>query len=251
MKRHLVRDIARSLGSRTRLRYLIAVMRQLGGVEPRECNLCGYAGLFRALDHPPRYDAECPRCGSRERARLFGLLLEREPAALRGRVIHFAPEASLAGLIRRHASEYRSADLRATGCDLSLDIERMALPDASVDTFILNHVLEHVDDRKALAEIHRCLAPGGSTLISLPIVESWRTTYEDGSIARGSDDRLRALHFGQADHLRFYGADLRQRIADAGFALSEFVAGGADCARYGLIRGETIFWARKAAAPAP
>ncbi len=250
VKRYFFRDVARSMRSRERFLYLIAVARQIGGKFPRACNLCGYQGMFQALGHPPRYDALCPGCGSRERQRLIGLVLDRQPELARGRVIHFAPEASLAGRLRELAAEYRSADLYAPGCDLKLDIEAMALPDASADLFVVNHVLEHVDDRQALAELYRCLAPGGVALLSTPVVEGWPTTYEDPAIAAGSSDQVRLLHFGWPDHLRFYGRDIRHRIRAAGFDLSDFVATGAETARHGLIHGETIFIARKPAAAA-
>ena len=226
---------------------MIAVMRQLGGVEPRECSLCGFRGLFHAFGHPPRYDAQCPRCGSRERHRLFALLLASRPGLGRGaRTVHFAPEPLLTREFRSRAADYRTADLHMAGCDLKLDIERIALPDESVDLFVVNHVLEHVDDASALAELFRCLAPGGTAAITTPVVEGWKRSYEDSAIAEGPDERLRVLHFGWPGHRRHYGADIRERIAGAGFELSEFTANGAETVRYGLAHGETIFLARKA-----
>jgi predicted SAM-dependent methyltransferase len=83
---------------------------------------------------------------------------------------------------------------------------------------ICNHVLEHVDDRKALTEIMRILAPGGMLVASVPIIEGWDTTYEDVAI---KDPEDRALHFGQSDHVRWYGRDFRDRLKAAGFEISE------------------------------
>jgi SAM-dependent methyltransferase len=246
VKRHLIRDVWRGLGSVERLRYVIAVLRQLGGATPRTCNLCGYQGLFLARGHPPRYDSECRRCGSIERHRLFGLMLDAHPALGRGRVVHFAPEPRLAAALRARAADYKSADLYMPGCDLRLDMTAIDLPDASVDFFVANHVIEHVaDDRAALSELYRCLAPGGVAALTTPVIEGWRTTYDDPAIAAGESERMRILHFGWEGHLRYYGADLRDRIAQAGFALDEFVAAGAASVRHGLIRGEAIFLARK------
>lgn len=225
---------------------MIAVMRQLGGVEPRECTLCGHMGRFEALGHPPRYDAQCPACGSRERHRLFGLLLQKLPELGRGlRVVHFAPEPAISRELRTRAGRYQTADLLMEGCDLRLNVEAIALPDASVDLFVLNHVLEHVDDRSALAELHRCLVEGGTAILSMPVIEGWNTTYENPVVAKGGSQRLRTLHFGWPDHLRYYGSDVRERIRRAGFELSEFHADGEETARYGLIPGERIFLARK------
>src|SRR5690606_22633231 len=112
----------------------------------------------------------------------------------------------------------------------------------SFDRVVCNHVLEHVDDRKALAEIFRVLRPGGIALLSTPLIEAWATSYEDDSI---QDPDMRVLHFGQDDHLRYFGRDVRDRIASAGFALEDFVATEPDVATYGLLRGECIFMATK------
>jgi SAM-dependent methyltransferase len=242
VKRHFFRDVARSLRSRERFRYMVAVIRQLGGVQPRECNLCGFQGLFQALGHPPRYDAECPRCRSRERHRLFGLLLRAKPDLGRDRrIVHFAPEALIRARLSERTPCYRTTDLHRSGSDLRLDIEAMELGDSSVDLFVLNHVLEHVDDARALADLHRCLVPGGAAIVSTPIAEGWRTTYENEAIASGGSDRDRLLHFGQADHVRFYGRDIRDRFAASGFVVEEFTADGGETVRYGLMRGETLF----------
>lgn len=246
MKRYFFRDVARSLRSHQRFRYMIAVIRQLGGVYPRECNLCGFNGLFLAMGHPPRYDAVCPKCDSRERFRLFGLMLAGRPElGVGSRTIHFAPELLLRGELERRAAEYRTADLYDSSCNLCLDIERLDLPDSSVDLFVLNHVLEHVDYVKALAELFRCLAPGGTAVVSTPVVEGWSDTYENDAVAYGDSEKLRVLHFGWPDHRRWFGRDLRERFAEAGFVLEEFTPGGEKTVRYGLIRGEAIFIAHK------
>jgi hypothetical protein len=52
-------------------------------------------------------------------------------------------------------------------------------------------------------------------------------------------------HYGQSDHVRYYGADVRDRIRAAGFKLSEFTAEGEDVLTYGLQRGEKVFVATK------
>lgn len=250
VKRHFFRDVARSLRSHDRFRYMIAVMRKLGGEFPRTCNLCGFRGLFHAIGHPVRYDAVCPRCKSRERARLFALMLAAHPElGASARTIHFAPEPLLRGEIERRAREYRTADLHRADCDMRLDIEQLDLPDDSVDLFVANHILEHVDHRKALAELHRCLAPSGIAVVTSPVVEGWPETYENPEVAAGESDSGRVLHFGWPDHLRWFGRDLRRRFSEAGFALEEFTATGEECVRYGLVRGEAVFLARKPVLP--
>lgn len=160
-----------------------------------------------------------------------------------GSAVHFAPEPAIKALLEPRASEYRTADISMPGCDLRLNIEAIDLPDESVDTFVASHVLEHVDDRKALTEFVRCLRPGGRAILMVPIVEGWAEGYENPLI---STDAGRLLHFGQIDHVRYYGRDFRDRVRAAGFELSEFQASGEDCVRFGLSRGETVFFARKA-----
>ena len=46
--------------------------------------------------------------------------------------------------------------------------EAIPMPDASFDAACAFDVLEHVDDARALAEIHRVLAPGGWLFASVP-----------------------------------------------------------------------------------
>ena len=222
--------------------YSIATLRKIGGVHPRICPICGFSGRFSAFGDPPRWDAKCPACGSLERQRLLALFLEDRPDAIHGRVVHFAPEDSIVGLIRRLGQQYQSADLHRKDCDLILNLERLDLPDGSVDVFVASHVLEHVDDRKALSELYRCLQPGGMVIVMVPIVEAWRTSYENSAITSEKD---RNLHFGQFDHVRYYGADLRDRIRSAGFDLEEFSPQPEECVTYGLTRGETVFLAKR------
>lgn len=156
--------------------------------------------------------------------------------------LHFAPERGMADLLRKTARQYVSADLAPGRADRVMNIESIDAPDASFDWVICSHVLEHVDDGCALREIHRVLGPGGVALIMLPVIEGWAQTYENEA-AHTPEDRKR--HFGQSDHLRLYGADVRDRIRAAGFDLDEFTAEGEDVLTYGLQRGEKLFIAHK------
>jgi SAM-dependent methyltransferase len=55
--------------------------------------------------------------------------------------------------------------------DARLDLTRLGLADASVDTAVCVSVLEHVDDLPtALAEIRRVVAPGGVLLLTVPFL---------------------------------------------------------------------------------
>jgi SAM-dependent methyltransferase len=217
------RDIARTIA-------------RSGGMSKRECNICGYKGHFLGFGSPLRYDALCRRCSSAERHRLQILYLERHPEMVKGRdVLHFAPEASINKFVAQRAKSYTGADIAPRRGYIKLNIEGLDLDSNSYDVVICNHVLEHVDDQKALSEIYRVLRPGGHAFLMTPVIEGWEQTYENLTVTSSTD---RELHFGQDDHVRYFGRDFRDRVRRAGFGLTEFTATEPDVARYGLVRGE-------------
>jgi hypothetical protein len=55
----------------------------------------------------------------------------------------------------------------------------------------------------------------------------------------------RELHFGQYDHLQYYGRDVRKNITNSGFLLGEFTSVEPFVSKYGLKRGEKIFVAQR------
>jgi SAM-dependent methyltransferase len=141
-------------------------------------------------------------------------------------------------------ARYVTADLEAERGDLALNLEDIVLPDGSFDIVIANHVLEHVNDGASLNELYRILRPSGLMIATVPLIEGWDATYENDRVTSAAD---RELHFGQWDHVRYYGRDFRDRIRAAGFGLREFAAAGEDVVRFGLLRGERVFFARKGA----
>jgi SAM-dependent methyltransferase len=217
--------------------------RPVGDYE-RECPICGYHGLFHSYGNPRRRDALCPKCGSLERHRLLKLWFERNVDSLRGgRALHFAPEECIKAILGPVAGKYLTADIVDGRADKTLNIESMSgEPDASYDWVICSHVLEHVDDRKALAELRRILKPNGIVIIMIPIVEGWANTHEDAAVRTAEG---RKLFFGQGNHVRYYGADVRDRIAAAGFTLEEFTAVEPQVSQFGLVRGEKVFVAKR------
>lgn len=209
----------------------------------RHCPLCLYVGEFAPVGLPPRLDGLCPCCRSRERHRLFKLWLDREHRVGKAhRVLHFAPEPVLSPVLRDLAGTYVTADLMRPDVDLRLNIEAMDLQDAVFDIIVAHQILEHVDHRMALAECFRCLAPGGMMVVTTPIIEAWATTYVN---PEATSRKARLLHFGQADHSRYFGRDLRDHMRAAGFQLREVVSTEPDVSTYGLIRGETLFLLEK------
>jgi SAM-dependent methyltransferase len=185
--------------------------------EVRECPCCG--GHFKRMSRRrlAGFAGLCPRCRSHPRHRAIALLLERGDLPGR-RLLHFAPEPVFDSIFARLPEIERvTADLYAPA-DLRLDITGMDLPDSCFDLIFCSHVLEHVPgDRAAISELHRVLAPGGLCLVLAPYRPD-RLTYEDPAITKPLD---RMVAFGQHDHVRIYGADLVDRLRDAGFNVED------------------------------
>ena len=223
--------------------HAIQMFMRLPGVHPRTCPICGYHGRFRAWGVPLVLEVMCARCDALDRHRLFALMDERH-GILRGvsSLLHFAPEDILRKRFSQRFPEYRAVDLVRADVDFQCDIEDTHLPSASFDAVFASHILEHVDDRKALAELFRILKPGGRLIAMVPLIEAWEQTYENPAITGESQ---RDLHFGQYDHVRYYGRDFPQRLAAAGFEVSAHMGTPLDCVTYGLQRGEKVFVATK------
>jgi SAM-dependent methyltransferase len=220
------------------------VVKNAEGISAKECPVCGFTGLFQAFGSPPRWDARCPSCGSLERHRQLALLLQNSPLVRTGNaVLHFAPEACTVALLKKADVKYTSADLIQAEVDLHINIENIALGDEQYDVIVCSHVLEHVDDRRALVELRRILKPNGTIVIMVPIIDGCEMTYEDDTIT-SREERL--IHFGQDDHVRVYGGDFVQRLTDAGLAVKVHTAFGSEAVRFGLIMGEKIFVCNKA-----
>lgn len=211
---------------------------------PRTCPICGYHGTFVNVGHPPRWAARCLQCGSRERHRLLHLwITEGGGNKLHGkRILHFAPEKVVMRQMRGNPL-YETADLMQPGVTHKVDITRVSLPDGSYDVVMAHHVLEHIpDDAAAMRELYRLLKPGGTALLSAPINATRHETHEDPTVVR-SDARW--AHFSAHDHVRYYGLDFEDRLAAAGFIVERFRLGPAEEVKFGLLRDEWIYVARK------
>lgn len=216
---------------------------QSPSIAPRHCNICGYVGPFFPFGTPPRLDAGCPSCKSLERHRLLRLWADENLTQLQGRtILHFAPEPAVRSFIEPAAANYITADIDARNVDHQVNIEEIDLGDGFCDVILCSHVLEHVDDRKALAELYRVLRPGGLLLMMTPVNWAWDETYENPSI---TSERDRLLHFGQSDHVRYFGADILGRIETAGFDVSLVRSLEPDASRYGLLRSDVLFLCSK------
>jgi Methyltransferase domain len=211
---------------------------------PRLCPSCLYEGVFVSVGRPPRRDARCPSCGSRERHRLAHLwITEGGGDRLAGkRILHFAPEKTVRRQMRGNPL-YETADLHQPGVTHRVDITSMPLPDARYDVVMAHHVLEHIpDDRAAIRELFRVLVPGGMAVLSVPINASRHETYENPAI---TDPAERAVHFSAPDHKRYYGLDFADRLVETGFTVETFRLPPELEPRYGLLRDEWLYLARK------
>jgi SAM-dependent methyltransferase len=187
----------------------------------RFCPICETAARrFRPFGiEIRRPQAMCVYCRSLERDRLTWLFLERRTELLAPnppavRFLHLAPEPCLARRLRPQlGAGYVTGDLEDRSTDVRLDVMRLPYDDGVFDVIHCSHVLEHVaDDRAALRELRRVLAPGGMALVFVPI--SADRTWEDPRI---TDPHERLVAFGQRDHVRRYGPDVVERVRAAGF----------------------------------
>jgi SAM-dependent methyltransferase len=161
------------------------------------------------------------------------------------RTLHFAPETRIAErLASCLVGQYITVDLEPK-YDVALDITNLPFDTGAYDLVVCCHVLEHIpDDRTAIAELHRVLAPGGQAVIQVPVRWDGGPTEEDPSLS----PEERTKRFGQSDHVRLYGPDLAERLRDAGFSVSVYTANdclGEDCIQMAITPSQPIFVAAK------
>lgn len=211
-------------------------------IEKKHCTCCGHTGMFSTAGSPPRYNARCRYCGSFERHRLMMLADTKFDFFSDKSVLHFAPEPVVTDIVKKRTKNYISADLEEGIADKVFDIENIDNNNDQWDVILCLHVLEHVDDDKSLSELYRVLKDDGVLLIMVPVIEGWEHTYENKLV---KTEEGREKHFGQSDHVRYYGRDIRDRIQKKNFTIEEYTAYGDDVIKHGLIRGEKLFICRK------
>jgi SAM-dependent methyltransferase len=130
------------------------------------------------------------------------------------RVLEVAPKPCFMDFCRRkpHVS-YLGIDIESHLADVLTDVGRAGLRSGMFDLVVCFHVLEHIrDDSSAMREIRRVLTAGGLAIIQVPLRGD--ITFEDPGADPSEYERL----FGQDDHVRWYGLDIVERLADAGLA---------------------------------
>ncbi len=169
------------------------------------CPVCGYRGPFADLVQPQgvRLHARCPACRCLERHRLQALVLDGLDQRLfrNARILHLAPEPFLEQRFRTLSRRYIAADRFAGGVDCLANLEQLPFADESLDLVYASHVLEHVqDDRRAIAEIHRVLRPGGLAILPVPIQA--QQTVEYGEARADEHHHVRAPGLDYYDRYR-------------------------------------------------
>ena len=197
-----------------------------------------------------RENALSPGTLSLERHRQMWLYLQNETEFFKKpfKVLHVAPEQEFLKRFKKIKNlDYISVDLYSPIVDVKADILDLPFNDESFDVVFCNHVLEHiVDDRKAMSELFRVMKKGGWGIMQVPMKNSLETTYEDFSI---TDPKERQKHFGQYDHVRWYGMDYFERLRSVGFEADiNFYSKNfseAERKRYGLNETEILPIVRK------
>ena len=181
-----------------------------------------------------REQLSCPGCGLNNRMRAAFHVL-RDRAGRGGRVYLTEQVTALfravsASFGRVAGSEYLRDGTRPGGTNAAgvrhEDLTALTFPDRSFDSVGCFEVLEHIPDhRPAVAELFRCLAPGGTLLLTVPFALD----------RAGHVERARLRPDGSVEHLlppeyhgdpldgagvlcfRHFGWDLLPELEAAGF----------------------------------
>ena len=200
-----------------------------------------------------RPDARCPACNSRDRERLVYLYLRGpgSPSEPWRHILHIAPEQNLGKFLAASArSLYISGDLAPNVARTRFNLTAAPFGDGVFDLIVCNHVLGYIpDDRRAMRELCRMLAPRGAAILQVPIGRKLRTTYEDFLLTT-DEERLSA--FGDEKQIRLYGRDYPDRLKAAGFEVQEVRPSDwlsrAAVRRHALIPREVLFVCRRSVA---
>lgn len=159
-----------------------------------------------------RKSVKCRDCGSLERTRLFWLYLEKLKLCGNERVLHIAPEKSLAQRLSEilEPGNYVPADIDPTRYKHVPDCRKIDLtdmegwPSNEFDLILHIHVMEHIPCNIAYPffHLHRMLKETGTHLCVVPFLSG---RYDECFGDIGDEERIR--RFGQFDHVRRFGRE--------------------------------------------
>lgn len=193
------------------------------------CLVCGWRG--EAFEGPVHCEGNrCPRCGSIGRDRFLHLSMLRRVGQRPGlRLLETSPrmdEGYRTAMARWYAYTSSDFDERAHRGAMKLDLQAIDLPDAALDVVLTAHVLEHVPDTdRALAELHRVVAPGGWVFLQVPVLQA--STAPPAEPEFHGDDTPVFWRFGfdLTDRLRAQGFTVELLCTDALLELARSGAG--------------------------
>ena len=176
-----------------------------------------------------RKNVRCPICGANDRMRFLDYILCKKTDIYsnpKNRILHFAPEKCIETKIRnvqnrggRADSGYITGDINPNAAEKIVDVTNICFSDHIFDYVIINHVLEHIlDEKRAMQEIKRVLKTNGKCIFSMPICEN-EDTYESETVIT-EEDRLKK--YGQKDHVRLYGRDVKVHMEQYGYHIKEY-----------------------------
>jgi SAM-dependent methyltransferase len=191
----------------------------------------------------------CPRCNSKARHRRIWLFLQQNTNLFNDQLSLFevSPKYSFSRRFTQMVNiSYVAADLYdRPHISFRMDLVEASLKSERFDAVLCVHVLEEImDDRRAMEELFRILKPGGWAVISVP-TRMDQVTYEDPTIT-APKERKRA--FGEPDHVRIYGYDLKDKLEACGFNVQVDLADTVPLQtreKYGLRGIENIFYCIK------
>jgi SAM-dependent methyltransferase len=197
-----------------------------------------------------RENAVCPVCNSLDRERMIYYFLKNHTKIFKSNcsILHFAPEENLHRKLTANSNcQYISGDITPGKADYVVDITKIQFDENRFDYIICNHVLEHIpDEQRAISEMKRVLKPNGRIIITMPICISNPITLEDENIITRAD-RLKV--YGQEDHVRLYGSDVKKRLSSYGLKVLEYnfaiKEGKKKLNKYSITNGDRLFFCRK------
>lgn len=191
------------------------------------CPLCDKWSVFGpcGIGDLHREHGVCLNCGSLERHRALFYVYQVLFMGDLGndkkiKLLHFAPEKSLSDYFMANDKhiEYSCCDLypnmfpHLKGICQKQDALNTSYSNGQFDVIVANHLIEHISEGDFLKEMRRILSPVGTLIISMPVYWEMEKTFEDPTLATTPEDRLK--YFGQEDHIRKYGADVIERLAN-------------------------------------